>query len=337
MSPYRRIQTFFSLLLLLLLASVIVVPNQAAQAQTDDDEIEVIVEIQGTVEAIAADQILVGSVVVHANDAFDPATLSLGQEVLVTGYLLDDDSINATQLVLVDDVDGDEVLNEADNCPEVANADQADADADGVGDACDPDLIDTDEDSVVDSADNCPEVANPDQADADADGVGDACDDDSEEAETSCVGADPHPVAQALADEFDVPYDTVIGWHCDGYGFGEIAKALLIAEQVEGTTPEELLDRRAGGEGWGEIKKDYDVDPSDLAPGRVISGKKDKKGDAEVEETAEAEAETDAATDDKGKDKDKDKPKDPPGQDKKDDQGGGNAGGNGGGKGGGKK
>ncbi len=35
--------------------------------------------------------------------------------------------------------------------------------------------IDTDGDGIVDGADNCPRVANPDQADADGDGIGNAC------------------------------------------------------------------------------------------------------------------------------------------------------------------
>ena len=35
--------------------------------------------------------------------------------------------------------------------------------------------IDRDEDGVPDGLDNCPDVANPDQSDADANGVGDAC------------------------------------------------------------------------------------------------------------------------------------------------------------------
>jgi hypothetical protein len=35
--------------------------------------------------------------------------------------------------------------------------------------------IDRDEDGVPDGLDNCPDVSNPDQSDADADGVGDAC------------------------------------------------------------------------------------------------------------------------------------------------------------------
>ncbi|MHC4837042.1 MAG: hypothetical protein ACYTF3_02480, partial [Planctomycetota bacterium] len=37
------------------------------------------------------------------------------------------------------DGDGDGHLDCDDNCPDVANADQADADVDGVGDACAPD------------------------------------------------------------------------------------------------------------------------------------------------------------------------------------------------------
>ncbi len=58
------------------------------------------------------------------------------------------------------DSDSDGVIDTADNCPTVANADQADSDSDAVGDACD----------------NCPTVANPGQEDSDGDGIGNACD-----------------------------------------------------------------------------------------------------------------------------------------------------------------
>ncbi len=58
------------------------------------------------------------------------------------------------------DADGDGVLDDVDNCPKVANKDQADSDKDSLGDVCD----------------NCKLLANPDQKDEDGDGSGDVCD-----------------------------------------------------------------------------------------------------------------------------------------------------------------
>ncbi|MHB8811158.1 MAG: LamG-like jellyroll fold domain-containing protein [Desulfobulbaceae bacterium] len=80
------------------------------------------------------------------------------------------------------DVDGDEVIKDADNCPYVTNADQADTDGDTLGDACDncpatanATQVDTDNDGVGDACDNCVSVVNVDQTDSDCDGKGDAC------------------------------------------------------------------------------------------------------------------------------------------------------------------
>lgn len=81
------------------------------------------------------------------------------------------------------DVDGDGLRRWVDNCPYVANAGQADVDADDLGDACDPfddRVFDVDADGVPDDADNCPAVANVGQSDLDADGLGDACDGDDD-------------------------------------------------------------------------------------------------------------------------------------------------------------
>ena len=73
------------------------------------------------------------------------------------------------------DSDGDGRDDPWDNCPALANANQADHDYDHIGDACDP-LVDMDEDEAADATDNCPWKFNPTQADQDGDGRGDACD-----------------------------------------------------------------------------------------------------------------------------------------------------------------
>ncbi|MCC6147320.1 MAG: thrombospondin type 3 repeat-containing protein, partial [Anaerolineaceae bacterium] len=69
------------------------------------------------------------------------------------------------------DVDGDGISGHIDNCPTVSNPSQANADGDGMGDACDPD---DDNDGVLDGADVCPGF--DDTIDTDADGIPDGCD-----------------------------------------------------------------------------------------------------------------------------------------------------------------
>ena len=66
-------------------------------------------------------------------------------------------------------------------------------DQDGIGDPCDDDR---DGDEISNEADNCPEISNPNQIDTDEDGRGDACTDVTapggpveEEEEAGCAGS----------------------------------------------------------------------------------------------------------------------------------------------------
>ncbi|MCB9352343.1 MAG: thrombospondin type 3 repeat-containing protein [Lewinellaceae bacterium] len=75
------------------------------------------------------------------------------------------------------DQDGDGIADNQDNCPSIANADQANNDGDSEGDVCDED---DDNDGVPDVNDNCPFTANADQANNDGDSEGDVCDNDDD-------------------------------------------------------------------------------------------------------------------------------------------------------------
>jgi hypothetical protein len=83
------------------------------------------------------------------------------------------DNGNGRVRAIGNDDDADGHADAFDNCKALANADQADADADGAGDACDGDL---DGDGAANESDNCRSVVNAAQTDSDRDGIGDACD-----------------------------------------------------------------------------------------------------------------------------------------------------------------
>ncbi|NJC89137.1 MAG: hypothetical protein FIB02_11515, partial [Desulfuromonas sp.] len=130
-----------------------------------------------------------GKLTLVVDVVYDPTTQQL--------YVTDGSGVDVFHVAdgyVIADSDGDGVNDNIDNCPSLANADQANFDGDALGDACDPDddndgvadgsdafpldpmeWADADVDGIGDNADNCPFVYNPDQADADSDGVGDAC------------------------------------------------------------------------------------------------------------------------------------------------------------------
>ena len=78
------------------------------------------------------------------------------------------------------DIDGDGICGDVDNCPTVANPMQLDADNDLFGDVCDGCPLDPandfDRDGMCANADNCPYDTNGAQIDGDGDGLGNACD-----------------------------------------------------------------------------------------------------------------------------------------------------------------
>ena len=82
-----------------------------------------------------------------------------------------------------DDNDG---MNDTSDAYPYDQNETTDTDGDGIGDNSD---ADDDGDGVADTTDNCPYTANANQADADNDGIGTACDGSEEEEETPSVPA----------------------------------------------------------------------------------------------------------------------------------------------------
>ena len=112
-------------------------------------------------------------------------------------------SASGSAYLITRDSDSDGWRDVDDNCPAVANADQADQDHDTIGDACDNDR---DGDNHPNDNDNCPAVANADQADQDHDTIGDACDNDFPD-KTPPTGRIVGPRAAAAGDALTLTLD----------------------------------------------------------------------------------------------------------------------------------
>jgi hypothetical protein len=77
--------------------------------------------------------------------------------------------------------------------------------------------------------------------------------DDGEDVNSAiCNGDVQHPILSGIAETYDVDYDTVLGYFCDGYGAGEIMLAFETSD-VTGDLPADLLDSKGQGNGWGQV------------------------------------------------------------------------------------
>ncbi len=80
-------------------------------------------------------------------------------------------------------------------------------------------------------------------------------------APTDCTGANPHPQGTALANQYSVPYEEIMGWFCGGFGFGEINQAYNLSQET-GTPVGDIFAMKASGLGWGQIRQALSGDDS---------------------------------------------------------------------------
>lgn len=158
------------------------------------------------------------------------------------------------------DADDDTIDDADDNCVDDANTDQADNDADDVGDVCD---ADDDNDTVLDDApDNCPTTANTDQADADNDGVGGACEDEvapETTIDSAAIGStNVHSATIGYSGSDDVSDAADLTFECklDAGSFGACSMPLSSLSagshtfQVRGTDEAGNTDQTPASETW---------------------------------------------------------------------------------------
>lgn len=66
-----------------------------------------------------------------------------------------------------------------------------------------------------------------------------------------CTSATPSPIGQSISATFEIPYETVMTWFCDGYSFENILIALETSEAVD--VPPETLLQMLLDKSWEEI------------------------------------------------------------------------------------
>ena len=191
------------------------------------------------------------------------------------------------------DADGDGVGDVCDNCVNTSNADQADADQDGTGDACEEVSTDDDGDGVANDTDNCPDTANPDQADTDGDGVGDVCDNcvntanadqadaDQDGTGDACEEAVPDADEDGVADADDNCPNTANADQADadGDGVGDVCDNCVNTSNADQADADEDGTGDACEEAAPDADEDGVADADDNCPNTANADQADADGD----------------------------------------------------------
>ncbi len=106
--------------------------------------------------------------------------------------------------------------------------------------------------------------------------------------EADCAEPEAQATAARLSAAFNMPTSEILSLHCQGVGFGDIAKANLVARMSaqSGKTPltvAQILDMLRAGKSWADIFQAAGINPKDLRPGSVQDIEVENQNEVEVE------------------------------------------------------
>jgi hypothetical protein len=169
------------------------------------------------------------------------------------------------------DSDGDGVIDSQDNCPELANPDQADCDGDGIGDLCaiaDGLASDCNENAIPDNCeDDCNLNGYPDDCDI-ADGTSSDCDSNGipDECDPDCNG-------NGVADTCDIANGTSIDDNGNGVPDECEGEVFTINEiHADPSNANDYADGDANGDGNGDYSEDEFVEIVNMTGSDVFMG-----------------------------------------------------------------
>lgn len=285
-----KLLSIFSLLLIVTLVLPAFQPNTAS-AQGDGESIPLIVtEVEGYVQYIGADFIVVDGFVIYPNGSFDLATIAVDQYVFIMGTLSEDGSVNAISVEYLDPPEDD-----GEESDEITIVGEVEVLEDGLiiiggwiiapSGAFDPSVLTIGDlviltaiqlsDTTVQTITFAILIFVDDECTVDTDGSGsiddedcpddeDEDDEDDEPEDQRGVCTNLNPVGQSLAVQFEVDEDTILEWRCEGFGYGEITRALSYADDLD-LDVEDILDMRRDGMGWGNIRKELNANDNEEA------------------------------------------------------------------------
>lgn len=79
---------------------------------------------------------------------------------------------------------------------------------------------------------------------------------------TNCTEQNPHPMGLSISEQFQISYEQVMTWYCQGDAFSDILLALETQEIADEVEAEELLSRLET-QTWEEIWEDLGVSPGE--------------------------------------------------------------------------